>query len=72
LIATDAACVWQQLDDLDKGTAPDQPPQPPRNSAGGNTAPLGRRSTTDVDIEDELAQLGLTGYRPLRVRGTLF
>lgn len=26
----------------------------------------------DVDIEGELAQLGPTGYRPLRVRGTLF
>ncbi|MCK9901524.1 hypothetical protein CC117_22485 [Parafrankia colletiae] len=26
----------------------------------------------DVDIEGELAQLGLTGYRPLRVRNTLF
>jgi hypothetical protein len=26
----------------------------------------------DVDIEGELAQLGPTGYRPLRVRDTLF
>jgi hypothetical protein len=26
----------------------------------------------DVDIEAELAQLGPTGYRPLRVRDTLF
>jgi hypothetical protein len=26
----------------------------------------------EVDIESELAQLGPTGYRPLRVRGTLF
>ncbi|MEU6745936.1 hypothetical protein ABZ914_06905 [Spirillospora sp. NPDC046719] len=26
----------------------------------------------DVDIEGELAQLGPTGYRPLRVRNTLF
>jgi len=25
-----------------------------------------------VDIEGELAQLGPTGYRPLRVRDTLF
>jgi hypothetical protein len=30
----------------------------------------GRRN--DVDIEGELAQLGPTGYRPLRVRDTLF
>ncbi|MCU1548542.1 MAG: hypothetical protein JWO29_1493 [Arthrobacter sp.] len=28
-------------------------------------------ATIDVDIEDELAQLGPTGYRPLRVRDTL-
>ena len=27
---------------------------------------------TEVDIEGELAQLGPTGYRPLRVRDTLF
>ncbi|GAA0998159.1 hypothetical protein GCM10009555_096990 [Acrocarpospora macrocephala] len=26
----------------------------------------------EVDIEGELAQLGPTGYRPLRVRDTLF
>ena len=26
----------------------------------------------DIDIEGELAQLGPTGYRPLRVRDTLF
>lgn len=26
----------------------------------------------EVDIESELAQLGPTGYRPLRVRDTLF
>ena len=26
----------------------------------------------DVDIETELAQLGPTGYRPLRLRSTLF
>jgi hypothetical protein len=26
----------------------------------------------DVDIDAELAQLGPTGYRPLRVSGTLF
>ena len=26
----------------------------------------------DVDIDAELAQLGPTGYRPLRVRDTLF
>ncbi len=26
----------------------------------------------DVDIEGEIAQLGPTGYRPLRVRDTLF
>ncbi|MDX3107196.1 hypothetical protein ACIBO5_50985 [Nonomuraea angiospora] len=26
----------------------------------------------DVNIEGELAQLGPTGYRPLRVRDTLF
>ncbi len=26
----------------------------------------------DVDIEGELAQLGPTGYQPLRVRDTLF
>ncbi|MEU6010143.1 Tn3 family transposase [Streptomyces sp. NPDC047453] len=26
----------------------------------------------EVDIENELAQLGPTGYRPLRVRDTLF
>ncbi|WP_329377129.1 hypothetical protein [Streptomyces sp. NBC_01716] len=26
----------------------------------------------DVDIEGELAQLGPNGYRPLRVRDTLF
>jgi hypothetical protein len=29
-------------------------------------------ATIDVDIEGELARLGLTGYRPLRVRDTLF
>jgi TnpA family transposase len=28
--------------------------------------------SVDVDIEGELAQLGPTGYRPLRVRDTLF
>ena len=28
--------------------------------------------TIDVDIDGELAQLGPTGYRPLRVRDTLF
>lgn len=27
---------------------------------------------SDVDIEGELAQLGPIGYRPLRVRDTLF
>jgi hypothetical protein len=30
----------------------------------------GRR--IDVDVDGELAQLGPTGYRPLRVRDTLF
>jgi len=29
-------------------------------------------SAIDVDIDAELAQLGPTGYRPLRVRDTLF
>jgi hypothetical protein len=28
--------------------------------------------TMDMDIEGELAQLGPTGYRPLRVADTLF
>ena len=30
------------------------------------------RLAIEVDIEGELAQLGPTGYRPLRVRDTLF
>jgi hypothetical protein len=32
----------------------------------------GRRIDVDIDIEGELAQLGPTGYRPLRLRDTLF
>nr|WP_156910377.1 hypothetical protein [Nocardia mangyaensis] len=41
--------------------------RPPRTSA--NIKFFG---AIEVDIEGELAQFGPTGYRPLRVRDTLF
>jgi hypothetical protein len=59
----------------------------PGLDAGGRAAPRRRSSgphlpahseninffgAIEVDIESELAQLGPTGYRPLRVRDTLF
>ncbi|WP_169810942.1 hypothetical protein [Nocardia amikacinitolerans] len=36
------------------------------------TAPTSFFGAIEVDIDAELAQLGPTGYRPLRVRDTLF
>ncbi|WP_174189763.1 hypothetical protein [Nocardia barduliensis] len=49
----------------------------PRSSRGHGVA-VRRKSggygvgAIEVDIDAELAQLGPTGYRPLRVRDTLF
>lgn len=41
-----------------------------RSLAFGQMCTAGRR--IDVGIDGELAQLGFTGYRPLRIRDTLF
>ncbi|MFD1936009.1 hypothetical protein ACFSKW_31525 [Nonomuraea mangrovi] len=49
--------------------APDRPPPVISPAHGENIDFFG---AIEVDTDAELARLGLTGYRPLRVRDTLF